>query len=390
MVRRLLLPVSLTFACALAAPTAPVIFAPGQLVRVSRGEMLQFEGKNFVGAAKGQEFPVLQQDLSRGLVVVPFYKKDGAPVAVTIPADAVEAAPHDGWLDLLGSIEAFRDQRYDVMRQLLTRAAQDEKYRALVAALAPRLQGAVASRSATALATLRETAAQLEKLGYLCLALDIDEGTDRLGATSAPATKLDRAALSQKVATSTRAVARTRQAIAMRCLMNADEEIRAGLEAEPNRPELKAFQTKVQKDIEEAAQKCEDAERMRRFVKGTPHALTALEMGLKLCADHPKLIALKKDMASAFESQTAPPVDSAFMAVVKDGDAKALAEGHSLYTNRCTECHDLDLLDSRSMSSWERMVGNMSGRARIDSAQQASIVAYIAAAQKVVESKPPE
>jgi len=30
------------------------------------------------------------------------------------------------------------------------------------------------------------------------------------------------------------------------------------------------------------------------------------------------------------------------------------------------------------------------GRARIDSAQQARIVAYIAAAQKVVESKPPE
>ncbi|EDY20159.1 hypothetical protein CfE428DRAFT_2083 [Chthoniobacter flavus Ellin428] len=389
MVRRFLLPASLAL-LQVSATAAPAVFAPGELVRVSRGEMLQFEGKNFVGAAKGQEFPVIHEDLARGLVFVPFYKKDGAPVAVTIPADAVEEAPHDGWLDLLGSIEAFRDQRYDIMRPLLSRAAQDEKYKALVLALAPRLQGAIASRNAAALGVLRETAAQLEKLGYLSLALAVDQGTDRLGGTTAPATKLDRAALEPKVATSTRAVARTRQAIAMRCLMNATEEIDLGLQAEPNRPDLKAFQTKVQKDVEEAGQKYEDAERMRRFPKGTPHALTALEMGLKLCADYPKLLSLKKDMGEAFESQTAPPVDAAFMAVVKGGDAKELAEGHSLYTNRCTECHDLDLLDSRSMSSWERMVGNMSGRARIDSAQQARIVAYIAAAQKVVESKPQE
>jgi len=36
------------------------------------------------------------------------------------------------------------------------------------------------------------------------------------------------------------------------------------------------------------------------------------------------------------------------------------------------------------------MVGTMSRRAGIDNAQQARILAYITAAQKVVESKPPE
>ncbi len=232
---------------------AATVFAPGELVRATRGEMLQVDGKNFVGAAKGQEFPVLQQDAVRGVIVVPFYKKDGAPVSVTISADAVEAAPHDGWLDLLASLEAFRDQRYDISRQLLARAAQDEKYRALAAALAPRLQGAIAARSAASLGTLRETAAQLEKLGHPCLALALDEGVERLGGPAAPPTRLNRADLSQRVATSTRALARTRQAVAMHCLINADEEIRAGLEAEPNRPELKAFQIKVTKDIDEAA-----------------------------------------------------------------------------------------------------------------------------------------
>ena len=237
MARCLLLPISLALLNFHASAAA--VFAPGELVRATRGEMLQLEGKNFVGAGKGQEFPVLQQDVAHGVVVVPFYKKDGAPIAVTISADAVEAAPHDGWLDLLASLESFRDQRYAAVPQFLTRAGQDEKYRALAAALAPRLQGAIASRSAGSLATLRETAAQLEKLGHPCLALALDEGTDRLGGATAPATKLNRADLSQRVAASTRALARTRQAVAMRCLTNANEEIHAGLEAEPNRPELK-------------------------------------------------------------------------------------------------------------------------------------------------------
>jgi len=388
MAPRILLPISLALLHAHAMAAAA--FAPGELVRATRGEMLQVDGKNFVGAAKGQEFPVLQQDTARGLVVVPFYKKDGAAILATIPADALEAAPRDGWLDLLASLEAFRDQRYDVARQLLARSAQDEKYRALATALAPRLQGAIASRSAGSLGTLRETATQLEKIGHPCLALALDEGVDRLGGTTAPATKLNRAELSQRVATSTRALARARQAVAMRCLVNADEEIRVGMEAEPNRPELKTLQVKVQKDIEEAAQKCADADRMRRIFKGTPHALTALEMGLKLCADSPQLIALKKEMSGAFEERTAPPVTPAFLTAAGGGDAAALAEGHSLYTNRCTECHDLELIDSRSVSSWEKMVGNMSRRAGLDGAQQARILAYITAAQKVVESKPQE
>jgi len=388
MARRILLP---TFLALLPAPLlAASAFAPGELVRVTRGEMMQFEGRNFVGSAKGEEFPVLQQDAARGVLLVPYYKKDGPPIAVAIAADAVEAAPRDGWLDLLAGLEAFRDQRYETARQFLTRAAQDEKYRALAAALTPRVLGAVTSRSAGTLANLRETAAQLETLGHPCLALALDEGTDRLGGPTAPPTKLNRPDLAQRVATSTRALARTRQAVAMHCLTNAAEEIHAGLAAEPNRPELKAFQAKVEKDMAEADEHCADADSYRKIFKGTPHALTALEMGLKVCADHPKLLALKKDMAGAFEEGTAPPVNAAFMAAVKSGDAKELAEGHSLYTNRCTECHDLELIDSRTMSSWEKMVGSMSRRAGLDEAQQARIIAYITAAQKVVQSKPQE
>lgn len=359
-------------------------FVPGELVRTTRGEMLQFQGKDFVSSAKGQEFPVLQHDTARGVVFVPFVKPDGSMVAVTLPPAILEAVPRDGWQDLLAGAEAFRDGRGDAARQFIARAAQDEKYRALATALAPRLQAALTTRSAIALQTMRETAGQLEKLGHQSLALFFDEGTDRLGGPAAPPTKLDREDLKKRVAASTRAVARARQAVALRCLTNADEEIRTGLEAEPARPELKAMQVRVQKDLEEATQKAANADRMRRLNKGMPHALTALELGLKLCVDHPRLIALKKEMSSAFEEKTAPPVTAAFLTAAGAGDATVLAEGHSLYTNRCTECHDLELLDSRTISGWEQTVAGMSRRAGLNAAQQARIIEYITAAQKVV------
>ncbi len=362
-------------------------FVPGDLVRTKRSEMLQFQGKDFLASAKGQEFPVLQ-DAGRGVVFVPFVKPDGSMVAVTLPADALEAVPRDGWQDLLAGLEAFRSGRTDDARQFVARAAQDEKYRALATALAPRLQAAVVSKSPTALQTLRETAVQLDKLGHQSLALFLDEGTDRLGGPTAPPSKVDREDLKKRVATSTRSVARARQAVAMRCLANADQEIRTGLEAEPNRPELKAMQVHVQKDLEEAKQKAADADRMRKINKGMPHALTALNMGLKICVDLPELNSLKKDMSAAFEEKTAPPVTAAFLTAVGSGDPKALAEGHTLYTNRCTECHDLELLDSKTASGWERAVAGMSRRAGLNAAQQARILEYITAAQKVVSKQP--
>jgi len=363
-------------------------FVPGELVRATRGEMLQFQGRDFVGSAKGQEFVVLQHEAGRGLVFVPFVKADGSTVAVTLPPDAVEALPPDGWRDLLAGAEAFRDGRADAARQFIARAAQDEKYKPLATALAPRLQAAATTRSATALQTLRETAVQLDKLGHQSLALAIDEGTDRLGGATAPPSKVNRDDLKKRVTVSTRAVARARQAIALRCLTNADQEIRAGLEAEPARPELQAMQGKVQKDLEEATRKGADADRMRRVTKGTPHALTALDMGLKLCVDHPQLIALKKELASAFEERTSPPVTPAFLAAAGGGDARILAEGHALYTNRCTECHDLELVDSRTVSSWQRTIASMSRRAGVNAEQQARMLEYITAAIKVVEKMP--
>jgi hypothetical protein len=92
-------------------------------------------------------------------------------------------------------------------------------------------------------------------------------------------------------------------------------------------------------------------------------------------------------MQSAFDERTAPPVTPAFLAAAKPKASKeVLEEARTLYTDRCTECHDLEMLDSRSIPGWEKTVAGMSRRASLNSAQQAAIIEYLAAAQKVVES----
>jgi hypothetical protein len=416
------------FACSLAAAgisAVVAVFAPGDSVRLTRSETLLFKGQNLLGAPKGQEFVVLKDNFAQGLVFVSFVKEDGTMIAATLPADALESAPLNGWADLLQGLEAFREQRYDDARRLLVRASQDAQYRSLSAPVAARINGALgawaSARSAdpgraaaakpaflTTLQSLRETSEQLSKLGFYCLALPMDEGADRLGAQifgtpspapaqgatpaagGTPSSKLDREDLTKRVTISDRAAARARQAVALHRLTEASKCIEEGLAVEPARPDLKVLKASIKKDVEEADGHYHDANSMRRLPGGVVHALTALEMGLKVCADHPGLRELKRDMQSAFEERTSPPVTPAFLAAAKvQTSAQALTEGHKLYTERCTECHDLDLVDSRSNSGWQKIVGTMSRRAHLNDEQQARILEYLAAAENAVDSGKP-
>jgi hypothetical protein len=387
----------LVFSATPAAPLLAASFAEGDLVRLTRSETLLFKGKNFQGAPKGQEFSVLKYEAAGSLVYVPYYKEDGSLVAVTLPAEALELSPPDAWSDMLRGVGAFRDGRFEQARQLLGRAARDPQQGALASALLTRINAVLntanAARTGTAAGTqafattlqaLRDAALQLTKLGHLSLALWLDEGADRLSGqlSSAPLSKLDRKDLETRVATSTRALARGRQAVALHRLIEASKLIDEGLQAEPNRSDLKALQTFVTKERADADESYEAANRMRRFANGNVHALTAIERGLKACADHPQLRALKKEMQSAFEERTSPPITPAFLAAAKvSTSAQALTEGHKLYTTRCTECHDLELLDSRTMEGWQRAVSGMSRRAGLNQTEQARILEYLAAAQ---------
>ena len=382
------------------ATTALVV---GDPVRVTRSEMLLFQGKNLAGAAKGQEFTLLKHDAAKKQVFVSFMKDDGTLVAATLPDEAVEPGVVRATSDLVRGVEAFRDQRYDEAKRLLTRAALDKQHAALAGALFTRVNGAFGSASlartspaakqaaTTTLQTLRDTAEGLAKAGMTRLALALDEGTDRLGAQvpglTVPATKVDRADLTKRAAISQRETMLARQSFALKQLVAASKHVAAGLEAEPAHDELKAMQPLVQKDLEEADTLCKTAKKMQRQPNGAVHALSAIDDGLKLCTDHADLRELRKTLAAAFEEKTSPQVTPAFVSIAKAGtSAPMLEEGRKLYTVRCTECHDLEMLDGRTLTSLSGMVGSMSRRAGLSDAEKTRILDYIAAAKTVVDA----
>lgn len=415
------------FACLLAlvgSVFSSFAYSPGDLVRASKKDTLNFFGEPLLGVPKGQEFTVLKHQQGSGIVYLAFVQKEGAVVAVTLPESSVEAVPMDGWTLTLRGAQFFREQRFDDAKKLLMEAGKDPSYRRLTQRMIASIDavGAAARFVMNALAEfhssggsdlakvkltnaqqsfascslkIREVTAEIDSLGYTSLSYSLDEGLDRLalkalpaavnpGQVSLPPSKLEKENLAARASKAAFSVVRCRQAVAVRRLMEASQYISEGLAAEPARPELKAMQVKVVEDIKDAEGRCDAAQENRK--RNLSQALLSLERAVKLCADHPMVLKLRDEMSGALEAKTAPPVTKEFIAAAKSSASEsALVEGHRLYTNRCSQCHDLEMLDSRSVGGWKDEVAGMAGRAKIDAAQQASIVQYITAALSVVK-----
>ena len=408
---------------------APVSYIPGDLVRVARKETLQLKGEPFLGAPKGQEFTVLRHERGKGPVVLAFLQKEGGVVEVTLPEDAVELVPPDGWALLLRGVQAFRDQRFDDARKLLGKATLDAQYKAMASSVQARLEPVLKSAGQVlqvesdpslkglpeareqrltlaqkafvdAVALGRNTTVELANRGYTSLAYSFEEGLDRLGTRvlpkieAAPAgrpelppSQLSKDELANKARLAAFSIVRCRQAMAVHRMVEAKSYTEEGLRAEPSRPELKAMQTKADAEIRDAEDRYNAA--LSNQKRNLPQALLALERGLKTCADLPQLLQLRDELSGALEEKTAPPVNPAFLAATKSSVAPdRLEEGRQLYTTRCTQCHDLEMLDSRSASSWKSEVSSMARRAKINDTQQGIIVEYLAAAQVMASQAP--
>lgn len=362
-----------------------------------------FKGEPFLAGPKGQEFTVLKHEVAKGQVYLAFVQKEGEVIAVTLPDAALELVPPDGWALWLRGTQAFRDQRFDEARKLLARAVQDPGFKTVASGVALRIEavmqaagGAMQSKGGPAqkvfldaVALGRDTAAEVFQKGYTSVAQALEEGLDRLAARvgaqkeEVPPSKLPREELASRAAQAAFSVVRCRQAMAVKRMIEARGYIETGLKAEPARPELKAMALKVEEEIKDAENRGDAAENNRRRNLG--QALLALERGLKLCADHPRLLKLREDMSGALEERTAPPVTPEFLAVAKpSAPVERLEQGRQLYTTRCTQCHDLEMLDSRTIGNWKSEVAGMARRAKVDDAQQNVIMEYLAAAHVVV------
>jgi hypothetical protein len=389
------------------APAAPVPYASGDLVRLARKETVLFKGEPFLAGPKGQEFTVLKHEPAKGQVYLAFVQKEGEVIAVTLPDAALELVPPDGWALLLRGTQAFRDQRFEEARKLLGRAAQDPAFKGLAAGVLLRIEGVVQTGGAAlqakggpaqktfvdAIAAGRDTAADVFQKGYTSVAQALEEGLDRLAARvlaqkeEAPPSKTPREELAGRAAQAAFSVVRCRQAMAVRRMVEARGYIETGLKAEPARPELKAMLLKVEEDIKDAENRGDSAESNRKRNLG--QALLALERGLKLCSDHPRLLKLREEMSGALEERTAPPVTPAFLSAAgTSAPVERLEQGRQLYTTRCTQCHDLEMLDSRTVANWKSEVAGMARRAKVDDGQQNVIMEYLTAAHAVVGKTP--
>ena len=372
---------------------------------------------------------MLRHEKGKVPVVLAFLQKEGGVVEVTLPEDSLELVPPDGWALLLRGVQAFRDQRFEDARRLLTQATQDAQYKAMAFSVQARLEPVLKSAGqvlqveadlglkafpeareqrlalaqkafADAVALGRNTTVELANRGYTSLAYSFEEGLDRLGTRvlpkieaapagrpELPSSQLSKEELADKARLAAFSIVRCRQAMAVRRMVEAKGYTEEGLRAEPSRPELKAMQTKAEAEIRDAEDRYNAA--LSNQKRNLPQALLALERGLKTCADLPQLLKLRDELSGALEEKTAPPVTPAFLSATKSTVEPArLEEGRQLYTTRCTQCHDLEMLDSRSASSWKSEVSSMARRAKINDAQQGIIVEYLAAAQLLVSQAP--
>lgn len=419
-------------------------FGAGDLVQLCRKETLMFKGEAFLPAPKGQVFTVFKQEPGKDLVYVAFIQKDGGVIAVTLPESALELVPPDPWILLQRASDSFREQRFDESRRLVGQAAQDPEYKALastfqapidlvlaaakpaafavkdiraaLSALEQKRKTAVGPEAEAQIKALVDTqnarlnlalkpfsdamgkarvaAFELDRSGYASLALALDDGLDRLSVALAgkrapdaspesgvPVSKLDKAEVLARVNKAGFSLVRCRQAMAVRRMLEASNYVSEGLAAEPGHAGLKALQAKVQENLTDADDRYKVAS-ANRSGRNLAQGLLALERGLKICADHPKLMALRVEMSGAMEGSTSPAVIPAMLNGAKPGVTKdTLEEGRRIYTTRCSECHDLEMLDSRSITGWKNEVRKMAGKAHLKGNQEELIMEYLTAAQ---------
>lgn len=434
----------------LVACNAEAAFNPGDLVRLCRNETLLLKGESFLPAPRGQEFTVYKQDQGRDQVHLVFIQKDGGLIAVTLPESVLELVPPTPWTLLQKGCVAFAEQRFDDAKKNLQMASSDADYKALTGAIQARMDAVLvgaraalgsanevrnevsrieqqfggskdsesvmrmrvlleAQRGRLALALrpvaeafhqAREMAFELDRKGYVSLALGVDDGLERLstallgrlaagdgGQPLLAATKLNRTDAQARVSRAAFSLVRCRQAMAVRRMVEASGYVKSGLEAEPAHHALKRLAAKVDENLKDADDRY-NAAYANRSGRNLNQGLLALERGLKICADHPKLSELRAQMAGVLEESTSPPVTSEMVGMSKKGASKELLEeGRKLYVNRCNECHDLEMLDSRSDEGWRSMVRKMAGKAHLRGNQEELILQYLSAAKESVASK---
>ena len=85
--------------------------------------------------------------------------------------------------------------------------------------------------------------------------------------------------------------------------------------------------------------------------------------------------------AFGFLAACAPKVTETITDKDNSGSVAAMSatatKGKSLYSKKCSKCHDLKVIDNYSKESWSKILPNMASKAELTQEERDQVTAYI-------------
>jgi hypothetical protein len=87
-------------------------------------------------------------------------------------------------------------------------------------------------------------------------------------------------------------------------------------------------------------------------------------------------------------AEIAPPVTPAMAGGSGGASLETLQAGREIYTKKCTACHSPEPVARRSFEQWREIVGKMSERTKLTTAEEETLLAYLRVAPRAATSQP--
>jgi cytochrome c5 len=107
-----------------------------------------------------------------------------------------------------------------------------------------------------------------------------------------------------------------------------------------------------------------------------------LMMATAVFACSRKTVATTTTPAPATQAATPPPPPPATTTASTDANAVKVAEGKTVYVNRCGRCHALKPVDAYTTAQWDGILKSMIPKAKLDAVQAEQVTLYVMANAK--------
>jgi mono/diheme cytochrome c family protein len=87
-------------------------------------------------------------------------------------------------------------------------------------------------------------------------------------------------------------------------------------------------------------------------------------------------------LAGCVTIESVAPTVTPALAAGSRTDATVLAEGRTIYTTRCTDCHNAIPVTRHTKAEWPEIIRRMAPESQLSAAQERAVLAYVLAISK--------